>query len=426
MESPVLNRREKLSSLSKRSESQHGDSLFSDIPYVPEPLVYAVMAAYKRDPSPLKLNLGIGVYRTEEGKPFVLDVVRRAEKLLVNDVSACKEYLPITGIPEFNELSAKLILGADSHAIKENRVSTVQCVAGCCSLRVGAEFLAKHYHQKTIYIPQQTYSNHPNFFASAGLIVKTYRYYDPATHGLDFQGLLEDLSSMPAGSIVLLQACGHNPTGVDPTIQEWDEIRQLIRSKALLPFFDSAYQGLVSGNLEADAQSVRLFVADGGESLIAQSYSKNMGLYGERVGALIIVCKTAQVASKVESQLKLVIRPMYSNPPIHGASIVTTILKDREMYSEWRDDLKKMTDRLISMRQKLVDALRDKGKIQDISIDLYPRFSCLRISVSNFTGTPGDWSHIIRQVGMYSLTGLNPEQIAFITKEYHIYMSSDG
>ncbi|XP_060962694.1 aspartate aminotransferase, cytoplasmic isoform X3 [Cannabis sativa] len=383
------------------SDSQNGESAFSDVPLAPEPLVYAVMAACRQDPSPLKLNLGIGVYRTEEGKPFVLNVVRRAEELLVNDLSRDKEYLPITGIPEFNELSSKLILGVESSpAIKENRVTTVQCVAGCGSLRVGAEFLAKHYHQ-SVYIPEPTYSNHPNFFSSVGLVVKTYRYYDLATHGLDLQGLLEDLSSAPAGSIVLLQACGHNPTGVDPTIQEWEQIRQLIRSNGLLPFFDSAYQGLVSGNLDADAQSVRLFVADGGESLIAQSYSKNIGLYGERVGALIIVCKTAEVAINVESQLKLVIRPMYSNPPIHGASIVTAILKDREMYNEWTSELKKMKERLVNIRQKLVNSLHDKG-------------------------TPGDWSHIMRQVGMYSLSGLNQDQIAFMTKEYHIYMSSDG
>ncbi|XP_062098789.1 aspartate aminotransferase, cytoplasmic-like isoform X2 [Humulus lupulus] len=383
------------------SDSQDGESAFSDVPFAPEPLVYAVMAAFREDPSPLKLNLGIGVYRTEEGKPFVLNVVRRVEQLLVNDLSLGKEYLPIAGIPEFNELSSNLILGAESPAIKENRVTTVQCVAGCGSLRVGAEFLAKHYHQKSVYIPKPTYSNHPNFFSSVGLVVKTYRYYDLATHGLDFQGLLEDLSFAPPGSIVLLQACGHNPTGVDPTIQEWEQIRQFIRSKGLLPFFDSAYQGLVSGNLDADAQSVRLFVTDGGESLIAQSYSKNMALYGERVGALLIVCKTAEVAIEVESQLKLVIRPMYSNPPIHGASMVTAILKDREMYNEWTSDLKKMNDRLINIRQKLVNTLCDKG-------------------------TPGDWSHIIRQVGMYSLSGLSQDQIAFITKEYHVYMSSDG
>ncbi|XP_057957379.1 aspartate aminotransferase, cytoplasmic-like [Malania oleifera] len=379
----------------------YGDSVFAHLVRAPEDPILGVTVAYNKDSSPVKLNLGVGAYRTEEGKPLVLNVVRRAEQHLVNDKSRVKEYLPITGLAEFNKLSAKLIFGADSPVIQENRITTVQGLSGTGSLRVGAEFLAKHYHQHTIYIPQPTWGNHPKVFTLAGLSVKTYRYYDPATRGLDFQGLVEDLGSAPLGAIVLLHACAHNPTGVDPTIQQWEQIRQLMRSKGLLPFFDSAYQGFASGSLDADAQSVRMFVADGGECLAAQSYAKNMGLYGERVGALSIVCKTADVASKVESQLKLVIRPMYSNPPIHGASIVATILKDRDLYNEWTVELKGMADRIISMRQQLFDALHVRG-------------------------TPGDWSHIIKQIGMFTFTGLNPEQVAFMTKEYHIYMTSDG
>ncbi|GLU01429.1 hypothetical protein SLE2022_187360 [Rubroshorea leprosula] len=379
----------------------HGDSVFSHIVRAPEDPILGVTVAYNKDPSPVKLNLGVGAYRTEEGKPLVLNVVRKAEQMLVNDRSRVKEYLPIVGLAEFNKLSAKLILGAESPAIRENRVTTVQCLSGTGSLRVGAEFLAKHYHQRTIYIPQPTWGNHPKVFTLAGLSVKTYRYYNPVTRGLNFQGLLEDLGSAPSGAIVLLHACAHNPTGVDPTFQQWEQIRQLMRSKCLLPFFDSAYQGFASGSLDADAQSVRMFVADGGECLVAQSYAKNMGLYGERVGALSIVCRAADVASKVESQLKLVIRPMYSNPPIHGASIVAIILKDRNMYNEWTIELKAMADRIISMRQQLFDALRARG-------------------------TPGDWSHIIKQIGMFTFTGLNKEQVAFMTKEYHIYMTSDG
>ncbi|CAI0628824.1 unnamed protein product [Linum tenue] len=366
-----------------------------------EELVGEVTVAYNKDTSPNKLNLGVGAYRTEEGKPLVLNVVRRAEQILVNDESRVKEYLGITGLADFNKLSAKLILGADSPAIQDNRVTTVQCLSGTGSLRVGAEFLARHYHEKTIYIPNPTWGNHPKIFNLAGLSVKTYRYYDPATKGLDFQGLLEDLGAAPSGAIVLLHACAHNPTGVDPTLEQWEQIRQLIRSKQLLPFFDSAYQGFASGSLDADAESVRMFVADGGECLAAQSYAKNMGLYGERVGALSIVCKAADVASRVESQLKLVIRPMYSNPPIHGASIVAAILKDSEMYQEWTVELKAMADRILSMRQQLFEALSARG-------------------------TPGDWSHIIKQIGMFTFTGLNSEQVAFMTKEYHIYMTSDG
>ncbi|KAF8388972.1 hypothetical protein HHK36_025656 [Tetracentron sinense] len=381
--------------------SFNGDSVFSNIVRAPEDPILGVTVAFNKDPSPIKLNLGVGAYRTEEGKPLVLNVVRRAEQLIVNDRSRVKEYLPITGLADFNKFSAKLIFGADSPAIQGNRVATVQCLSGTGSLRVGAEFLARHYHQRLIYIPLPTWGNHPKIFATAGLSVKTYRYYDPATRGLNFQGLLEDLGSAPSGAVVLLHACAHNPTGVDPTLEQWEQIRQLMRSKGLLPFFDSAYQGFASGSLDADAQPVRMFVADGGECLAAQSYAKNMGLYGERVGALSIVCKTTDVASRVESQLKLVIRPMYSSPPIHGASIVATILKDRDMYNEWTVELKAMADRIISMRKQLFDALRARG-------------------------TPGDWSHIIKQIGMFTFTGLNSEQVAFMTNEYHIYMTSDG
>ncbi|KAK3034328.1 hypothetical protein RJ639_032226 [Escallonia herrerae] len=396
------------------ASSDHQDSVFSHVVQAPEDPILGVTVAYNKDPNPIKLNLGVGAYRTEEGKPLVLNVVRQAEQMLVNDQSQVKEYLPIIGLSDFNKSSAKLIFGADSNAIQENRVTTVQCLSGTGSLRVGAEFLARHYHEHTIYIPQPTWGNHPKIFNLAGLSVKPYRYYNPQTRGLDFQGLLEDLGAAPSGAIVLLHACAHNPTGVDPTLDQWEQIRQLMRSKGLLPFFDSAYQGFASGSLDADAQSVRMFVADGGECLAAQSYAKNMGLYGERVGALSIVCKTADVASRVESQLKMVIRPMYSNPPIHGASLVAVILKDRDLYNEWTVELKAMADRIISMRKQLFDALQAKGMA----------YKLLFILVIHCT--PGDWSHIIKQIGMFTFTGLNTEQVAFMTREYHIYMTSDG
>ncbi|WOG85669.1 hypothetical protein DCAR_0104860 [Daucus carota subsp. sativus] len=401
LEASSLKDSHEIVSASPTSSNSSSPSVFNHLARAPEDPILGVTVAFNKDPSPSKLNLGVGAYRTEEGKPLVLNVVRQAEKLLVNDSSRNKEYIPIVGLADFNKLSAKLILGANSPAIQENRVTTVQCLSGTGSLRVGAEFLARHYHQRTVYITQPTWGNHPKVFALAGLSVKTYRYYDPATRGLNFQGLLEDLGSAPSGAIVLLHACAHNPTGVDPTPAQWEQIRQLIRSKGLLPFFDSAYQGFASGSLDRDAEPVRMFVADGGECLVAQSYAKNMGLYGERVGALSIVCKTADVASRVESQLKLVIRPMYSSPPIHGASIVATILKDRSMYHQWTIELKEMAERIISMRQQLFNALKSRG-------------------------TPGDWSHIIKQIGMFTFTGLNSKQVAFMTKEFHIYMTSDG
>eukprot|EP01018_Ginkgo_biloba_P016418 Gb_29504 [translate_table: standard] len=378
-----------------------GFSAFEKLEQAPEDPILGVTVAYNKDPSPVKLNLGVGAYRTEEGKPLVLDVVRRAEELLLQNRSRNKEYLPIAGLANFNKLSAKLMLGDGSPAIEEKRVATVQCLSGTGSLRVGAEFLSRHYSPRIIYIPVPTWGNHPKIFTLGGLSVKMYRYYNPATRGLNYQGMLEDLRAAPSGAVVLLHACAHNPTGVDPTQEQWDGIRQLMRGNGLLPFFDSAYQGFASGSLDADAYSVRSFVADGNECLLAQSYAKNMGLYGERVGALSIVCRSATVATRVESQLKLVIRPMYSSPPLHGASIVATILSDRNLYYDWTVELKNMADRIISMRHQLYDALKARG-------------------------TPGDWSHILKQIGMFTFTGLNKDQVTFMTAEYHIYMTFDG
>ncbi|CAA7034176.1 unnamed protein product [Microthlaspi erraticum] len=363
--------------------------------------IHAVIFAYRDDPSPVKLNLSAGAYRTEEGKPLVLEVVRRAEQQLANDLSRDKEYPPLDGLAEFNKLSAKLVLGDYSPAMEEHRVVTIQCLSGTGSLRVGAEFLAKNHQQSVIFVPNPTWGNHIPIFTLAGLSVEYFRYYDPKTRGIDFQGLLEDLGAAPSGAIVVLQACAHNPTGVDPTLEQWEQIRQIVRSKRLLPFFDSAYQGFASGSLDSDAQVVRMFVDDGGECLIAQSFAKNMGLYAERIGALTIVCESEEVARKVHSQVLLVVRPMYLCPPTHGASIVTTILKNSDMYNDWTIELKAMADRIIRMRRQLYEAIQARG-------------------------TPGDWSHIIKQIGMFSFTGLNEKHVRLMAKEYHIYMTYDG
>ncbi|CAN7012518.1 unnamed protein product [Brassica oleracea var. botrytis] len=336
-------------------------SILSNVLPAPEDPVLSVIFACRDDPCPVKLNVSARAYRTEEGKPLVLEVVRKAEQQLANDLQG---YLPIDGLADFNKLSAKLTLGDDSHAVEENRVVTIQCLSG----------------------------------------------------------MLEDLGAAPSGAIVVLQSCAHNPTGIDPTLEQWEKIRQIVRSKGLLPFFDNAYQvrctttfallptclffnlnfhGFATGNLDSDAQSVCMFVADGGECLIAQSFAKNMGLYGERIGTLTIVCTSQDVARKVHSQVLLVVRPMYLSPPIHGASIVTTILKNSDMYKDWTIELKGMADRIISMRQQLYEAIQARG-------------------------TPGDWTHIIKQIGMFSFTGLNKKQVRWMAKEYHIYMTYDG
>eukprot|EP00850_Spirogloea_muscicola_P014667 SM000107S14033 [mRNA] locus=s107:11063:15025:- [translate_table: standard] len=409
----------RLSSLTLEPTSSPGaSSAWESVQQAPEDPILGVTVAYNKDSDPRKVNLGVGAYRTEEGKPLVLEVVRKVETAISQDRSQNHEYLGIIGVPAFNKLSAKLILGPDSSAIKEDRVTTVQCLSGTGSLRVGAEFIARHYpYHRTIYVPNPTWGNHNKIFPLGGVEVKHYRYYDPSTRGLDYEGMCSDLESAPSGCIVLLHACAHNPTGVDPTPEQWEGIRRLVRQKGLLPFFDSAYQGFATGDLNKDALPVRTFADDGGELMIAQSYAKNMGLYGERVGALSAVCRSSEVARRVESQLKLVIRPMYSNPPAHGANIVAAILGDRALFDEWMVELKGMADRIIRMRHQLYEALQERGK------HLMPEYFALNFLPPR---TPGDWSHILKQIGMFTFTGLTKEQVNFMTKEYHIYMTSDG
>jgi len=271
----------------------------------PDPIL-GVSEAFKADSDPKRLNLGVGAYRTEELKPLVLTVVRTAERMVVEDTTMNKEYQPIGGNANFCKLSAKLAFGDSGGAIAQGRVATLQCLSGTGSLAVGAAFLAQHYPQRIVYVPDPTWGNHMKIFGNAGHQVKRYRYFHPATRGLDYQGMLQDLSSAPSGSIVLLHACAHNPTGVDPTKDQWRSILDVVCKKGHLPFFDSAYQGFASGDLEQDAFAIRLFLDAGLELLLAQSFAKNMGLYGERVGALSVVTSSAEVAKRVESQIKLV------------------------------------------------------------------------------------------------------------------------
>eukprot|EP00850_Spirogloea_muscicola_P023708 SM000380S14650 [mRNA] locus=s380:49093:52977:+ [translate_table: standard] len=421
----------RFSSLSLEPTSSPGaSSVWESVQQAPEDPILGVTVAYNKDSDPRKVNLGVGAYRTEEGKPLVLEVVRKVETAISQDRSQNHEYLGIIGVPAFNKLSAKLILGHDSSAIKEDRVTTVQCLSGTGSLRVGAEFIARHYpYQRTIYVPNPTWGNHNKIFPLGGVEVKHYRYYDPSTRGLDYEGMCSDLENAPSGCIVLLHACAHNPTGVDPTPEQWEGIRRLVRQKGLLPFFDSAYQpfekvrfkayeggaeptsflpqGFATGDLNKDALPIRTFADDGGELMIAQSYAKNMGLYGERVGALSAVCRSSEVARRVESQLKLVIRPLYSNPPAHGANIVAAILGDRALFDEWMVELKGMADRIIRMRHQLYEALQERGK------HLMPEYVALKFLPPV-------------KIGMFTFTGLTKEQVNFMTKEYHIYMTSDG
>jgi aspartate aminotransferase len=264
------------------------------------------------------------------------------------------------------------------------------------------EFLAKFSGRGApIYLPDPTWGNHIPIFANAGLEVKRYRYYDPSTCGLDFAGLLEDVSAAADGSPFLLHACAHNPTGVDPTPEQWSELSQLMLAKKHVVFFDCAYQGFASGDSEQDATAIRKFVADGHRIALAQSFAKNFGLYGERIGALSVVCADAEEAKRVESQLKMVIRPMYSNPPIHGARIVTEVLSDAALRQQWTGECKAMADRINTMR-----------------IELRTRLEKL--------GSKRSWSHVTDQIGMFCYTGLNKEEVLKVRGDSHIYFTGDG
>lgn len=367
----------------------------------PDPIL-GVTEAFKRDQDTRKINLGVGAYRDENGKPYVLPSVRQAEELVITS-KGDKEYLPITGLANFTKNAAILAYGKDSAPVKENRIAITQSISGTGALRIGGAFLQRHYPEaKTIYLPTPSWGNHTPIFRDSGLEVKQYRYYDKNTVGLDLKGMIEDIKAAPAGSIVLLHACAHNPTGVDPTLEQWKEISSVVKEKGHLPFFDMAYQGFASGDTDKDAFAVRHFVKEGHQIALSQSFAKNMGLYGERVGAFSIVCADPDERARVESQIKIIVRPLYSNPPMHGAKIAGTILADQQLYQQWLGEVKGMADRINGMRSTLKNLL-----VQDLNSKL-------------------NWDHITNQIGMFAFLGISPEQVAKLVNEHHVYLTRDG
>jgi len=367
----------------------------------PPDAILGVSEAFKRDTNPSKINLGVGAYRDDQGKPFVLPSVRKAERQLV-EAGMDKEYAGITGLPDFCTQAANLALGEDNPWVKEGLNVTTQCISGTGSLRVGAEFFSKFFEgPKMVWLPTPTWGNHIPIFKHSGMEVKHYRYYDPSTCGFDFEGALQDIAKMPERSLVMLHACAHNPTGVDPRPEQWKEMSKLILQRNLFPYFDMAYQGFASGDTERDAMAVRQFLADGHNIALSQSFAKNMGLYGERAGAFTIVCADKDEQARVMSQVKILIRPMYSNPPIHGARIVSKILGTPELKQEWLGDVKTMADRIISMRAQLQEGLTREGSSRN-------------------------WQHITDQIGMFCFTGMKPDQVERLTKEYNVYLTKDG
>ena len=292
--------------------------------------ILSLTTGFKADKNPKKVNLGVGAYRDNDGKPYVFPVVRKAEAAIVADTTLDKEYLGIEGLAEFNKGAQGVIFGWDSPLVGSDTVATVQTLSGTGALRVIAEFLTK-YKPSALYVSNPTWGNHNQVFASAGVNVRQYRYFDKATKGLDINGMLADLDAATPGSCVLLHTCAHNPTGVDPTEAQWAQIAEVCKRRQLYPFFDTAYQGFTSGSLDRDAFGLRLFIDQGFEMVIAQSFAKIMGLYGERTGALHFVCADKATTQKVLSQVKIIVRCNYSSPPKHGGRIAAKILNDPAM-----------------------------------------------------------------------------------------------
>ncbi|XP_074641069.1 aspartate aminotransferase, cytoplasmic-like isoform X2 [Tubulanus polymorphus] len=363
---------------------------------------YLQYGKWKNDPNPQKCDMVIGVYRNNEGNVCDLDVVKLAEKQIANDDSLNHEYLPITGLPAFTKSSCELVLGRDSPAFIEDRYGGCQGVGGSGSLFIGLAFLRQIAKYDIAYVSKPTWEDHIGLCEKLGYSeVREYTYWDPEKKAINFTAFLDALKNAPENAVILLHAIAHNPTGMDPSHDQWKEIATVMKERKLFPFFDLAYQGFATGDLESDAWAPRYFVQEGFECFIAQTFSKNLGLYGERVGNLCYVVNDASVLSRMESQIKLIVRQTYSNPPSHGARIVATVLNNPALLTQWKQHVETMCDRIKSMRVGLFNKLKELG-------------------------TPGTWTHITAQNGMFSFTGLNPSQVEELEKKYHIYMLKSG
>lgn len=380
-------------------QATRAGSTWANVPQGPPDAILGITEAFKADSFEKKINLGVGAYRDDQGKPYVLPSVRAAEDRIVAK-RLNKEYLGITGLPEFTAAAAELAYGKGSSALE--RLAITQSISGTGALRIAATFLSRFYPgDKTIYIPTPSWANHKAVFHDSGLKVEQYRYYDKNTIGLDFEGMLADIKAAPKGSIFLFHACAHNPTGVDPTTEQWKEISNAVKAQGHYAFFDMAYQGFASGDTNKDAFAVRHFVEQGHDICLAQSFAKNMGLYGERVGAFSIIASSPEEKKRLESQIKILIRPLYSNPPLHGARIASEILNDPALNKQWLGEVKGMADRIISMRALLKENLEKLGSAHD-------------------------WSHITSQIGMFAYTGLDAASMEKLAKEHSVYATKDG
>ena len=371
-------------------------SFFASVPLAPRDPILGLTEAFIADPNPAKVNLGVGVYQDANGKLPLLDCVRQAEQRLAADPKP-RGYLPIDGLPAYLAAVRGLVFGADSPVL--DRVVTVQALGGTGALRVGADFLRRFDPEASLLISDPSWENHEALFSRAGFQVGSYRYYDPVARAVDFEGMLDDLAAARPGTIVVLHACCHNPTGYDLTLQQWQRVRKTVERAGLVPFLDMAYQGFAE-SLEADARVVRLFAESGLPVLVATSFSKSLSLYGERVGALSVICGDRDEAQRMLSQDKIVIRTNYSNPPTHGAALAATVLTDPELRTLWNAELGGMRDRIKAMRHRLVAGLTAAG------VD--------------------DMGFITTQVGMFSYSGLTKDQMVALREQHGVYGTDKG
>jgi aspartate/tyrosine/aromatic aminotransferase len=373
--------------------------MFETVKTAPPDPILGLTEAFSQDPNPDKINLSVGVYKDGNGKTPVLDTVKEAERRLLES-EVTKSYLPMPGDPTYGSLVQKLMLGEDHSIVTEGRGATAHCPGGTGALRVAGDYIHKLHPGSAIWLSDPTWANHPTIFGAAGLEVKAYAYRDEATNGLNFDAMLKSLEQVPAGDVVLLHGCCHNPTGIDPTVEQWLQIGELLNRRGVMPLVDFAYQGLANG-IDEDAAGLRALCERVDQMLISSSFSKNFGLYRERTGALTIIGSTADQAKTVMSQLKLVIRANYSNPPAHGGGIVVTVLQDPELRARWEIEVSDIRDRINGMRHLFVDTLKAKGVTRD-------------------------FSSIIEQRGMFSFSGLTKEQVGELREKYAIYIVGSG
>ena len=373
--------------------------MFERIEPAPSDPILGLTEAFRADPNPNKINLSVGVYQDASGKTPILESVRQAGRIVLERQKSMS-YLPIPGSPAYAAAVQRLMFGEGHDVETAGRAATSHTPGGTGALRVAADLIHQQLPKATVWLTQPTWPNHPQIFAAAGVPTKTFPYFDAKRNALAFEEALAAIEKMPAGDVVLLHGCCHNPTGIDPTPEQWQKLADAIYGRGLLPLLDFAYQGFADG-IKEDAVGLRTFTRPGTELIVCSSFSKNFGLYCERVGALTVIAQNRQSADRVQSQVKAVIRANYSNPPAHGAELVTTVLGDAELRRLWEREVGEMRARINGMRELLVRTLKSKG-------------------------VPGDYSFITRQRGMFSFSGLTPPQVEALKKKYAIYIVGSG